>query len=206
MIKIEFKDGKEPLEIEAQTVFEAVQYAVKNRLDLRWAYLTGANLSRADLSGADLRGADLRGADLHGANLTYADFTDSNLRMADLRGADLRGADLSSADLTGANLQEANLRGADLTKVHLCLSDFTDANFDFACWPLFCGSLNVKIDKRIFCQLLYHTLRAGKSVDDPEVKRIFEIPEVVNLANQFHRVDECGEIELKGSGNATIHN
>lgn len=141
MINIEFTNGKEPLEIEADTVAEAVQYAVKNRLDLR-----SADLFRADL------------------------------READLRGADLRWADLRKADV------------------------------DFSCWTLWCGSLDVKIDKRIFCQLLYHALRAGQSVDDPEVKRLFEIPEVVNLANKFHRGDECGKIELKGSANATIRN
>jgi len=166
MIKIEFKDGKDPLEIDA----------VKNRLDLR----------EADLRKADLREADLREADLNGANLRWAD-----LRSADLREADLNGADLFGANLRWANLREADLRGADV---------------DFSCWPLWCGSLDVKIDKRIFCQLLYHALRAGQSVDDPEVKRLFEIPKVVNLANKFHRVDECGKIELRGSANATLHN
>ena len=104
--------------------------------------------------------------------------------------ANLRGADLRWADLRGANLRGADLRGADLS----------GADFDFSCWPLWCGSLNVKIDKRIFCQLLYHALRAGQSVDDPEVKRLFEIPEIVNLANKFHRVEECGKIELKQRG------
>lgn len=171
MINIEFTNGKEPLEIEAKTVTEAIQYAVKNRLDLRWA-----DLSKADLSKTNLRGANLRWADL---------------RRANLREADLFGADLFGADLRGANLREADLRGA---------------NLELSCWPLWCESLNVKIDKRIFCQLLYHALRAGQSVDDPEVKRLFEIPKVVNLANKFHRADECGRIELKGSANATIHN
>ena len=122
MIKIEFVDGRQPIEIDAETVAEAVQYAVKNRLNL------------------------------------------------------------SMADLSGANLSDANL---------------SRANLDFSCWPLWCGSLNVKIDKHIFCQLLYHTLRAGQSVHDPEVKKIFEIPQIVNLANKFHRVDECGKIEVK---------
>ena len=162
MPKIEFLNKKEPLEIDAEAVSEAVQYAVKNRLDLCGVDLRKANLSEANLFGAKLGGANLRGADLR----------EADLRWANLRGADLRGADL----------READLRWADV---------------DFSCWPLFCGSLNVKIDKRIFCQLLYHTLRAGKSVDDPEVKKLFEIPEVVNLANQFHRVDECGKIEVK---------
>ena len=152
MIKIKFVDGRQPLEIDSETISAAVQNAVKSEADLRWADLRGADLRWADLSGADLRGADLR--------------------WADLRWADLSGADLSGADL----------RGADV---------------DFSCWQLRCGSLNVKIDKRIFCQLLYHALRAGQSVDDQEVKKLFEIPEMVNLANQFHRVDECGKIEAQ---------
>lgn len=156
MIKIEFVDGRQPLEIDAENVSDAVQYAVKNRLNLSLA-----NLGEADLSGANLSWADLHRANLHGANL----------HGADLRGANLHGADLHRADV------------------------------DFSCWPLWCGSLNVKIDKPIFCQLIYHTLRAGQSVDDPEVKRLFEIPEIVDLANQFHRVDECGKIELKGENN-----
>lgn len=136
----------------------------------------------------------------NGVKLSGAYLIGSSLRMANLRGATMLGADLSSADLTGANLQGANIREANLTKAHLYLANLTDANFDFACWPLFCGSLNVKIDKRIFCQLIYHALRAGQSVEDPEVKKLFEIPEIVNLANQFHRVEECGKIELKQRG------
>lgn len=166
MIKIEFLDGRQPLEIDAETISAAVQYAVENRLSLSWV-----NLHEADLSLADLRGADLSWA---------------YLRWADLRGADLREADLREADLSFADLRGADLRGADV---------------DFSCWPLWCGSLNVKIDKPIFCQLIYHTLLAGQSVDDQEVKKLFEIPEVVNLANKFHRVDECGKIELKVENN-----
>ncbi len=38
-------------------------------IDLRWAYLSGADLSGADLRWAYLRGADLSGADLRGAYL-----------------------------------------------------------------------------------------------------------------------------------------
>lgn len=186
MIKIEFLDGRQPLEIDAENVSDAVQYAVKNRL----------NLSLANLGGADLSGANLRGANLLGANLRVA-----NLRWADLRGANLRWEDLRGANLHGANLHGADLRRADLLGANLRRADLHRADVDFSCWPLWCGSLNVKIDKPIFCQLIYHTLRAGQSVDDPEVKRLFEIPEIVDLANQFHRVDECGKIELKGENN-----
>lgn len=45
------------------------------------------------------------------------------------------------ADLTGANLTDANL---------------TCANLDFASLPLWCGSLNVKVDIRIGAQIAYH--------------------------------------------------
>lgn len=74
-----------------------------------------------------------------------------------------------------ANLWEANLRGA---------------NLDFSCWPLWCGSLDVTVDKRIAAQLAYHFCRAR--CDDPEVQAAQKA--LAPLANQFHRVEECGRI------------
>ena len=123
---------------------------------------------RANLRGADLREADLRGADLREANLWEA-----NLWRADLREANLRGADLREADLW-----EANLWGADL---------------DYSCWPLWCGSLDVRVCKRIAAQLAYHFCRLD--CDDPEV--IAAQNAIIPLANQFHRVNECGKLEPK---------
>jgi uncharacterized protein YjbI with pentapeptide repeats len=96
-----------------------VRVAVKERVDLRGAYLSGANLRDAYLSGADLRGADLSDADLSDANLSEADLRGAYLSGADLRGADLRGADLSGADLRGADLRGADLSGAYLSGANL---------------------------------------------------------------------------------------
>jgi uncharacterized protein YjbI with pentapeptide repeats len=81
-----------------------------NRLNLREANLTGANLSRTTfrrpyLHGASFRSAKLVGADLSGSNLTDICFD----------GADLRCANLRKADLTGASLVDADLRGTDLS-------------------------------------------------------------------------------------------
>ena len=102
----------------------------------------------------------------------------ADLRGANLRGADLRRADLSEADLSDADLRGANLRGADL---------------DFSCWPLWCGSLAVKVCKRIAVQLAYHFCRLD--CDDPEY--IAARNAILDFANQFHRVGECGKLEKR---------
>ena len=124
------------------------------------------NFKICNLSGLDLRGADLCGADLRGADLRHADLRRANLRHADLCDADLCGADLRGADLCGADI-------------------------DYACWPLWCGGLHVKIDKRIACQLAYHF--CNQDCDDPEY--IEACNAILDFANQFHRATECGFLE-----------
>ena len=69
----------------------------------------------------------------------------------DLSGADLSRANLSRANLSGADLSRANLSGADLRG-----ADLSRANLDYSCYPLWCGSLHLKADKRLACQLAYH--------------------------------------------------
>ena len=96
--------------------------------------------------------------------------------------ADLRGADLQNVDLQNVDLRYADLQGADL---------------DYSCWPLWCGSLGVHIDDRLAKQLLYHLLRNAaysKNISE-EVKNALLEPDIVALANEFHRADECGKIE-----------
>lgn len=140
--------------------------AVLNNEELRAKILRVVNLQKAYLCGADLRDADLRDAD----------FREANLIEADLRGADLRGANLS-----GANLKDA---------------DLCDADIDFSVWPLCCGGLCVHIDDRIAIQLLYHLVRNvlySKNTSE-ELKNLLSQKEIVTVANQFHRVDECGRI------------
>ena len=132
--------------------------------------------------------ANLRGADLQVANLLGA-----NLRGAYLRGADFRGADLQGANLRGAELRDVNLWGADLQGAKLWGADLRGANIDYSCWPLWCGSLNVKVDRRIFCQLAYHLCRV--IVDDDECKEAQL--RLGRLANEFHRADECGRVPEK---------
>lgn len=141
---------------------EVIQKLEAGDKNFKICNLSGLNLCDANLCDANLRGADLR----------HADLRDANLRDANLCGANLRGA-----DLCGANLRDADLRGADI---------------DYACWPLWCGGLHVKIDKRIACQLAYHF--CAQDCDDPEY--IAARNAILSFANQFHRTEECGLLEL----------
>ena len=107
--------------------------------------------------------------------------------------ADLQGADLREADLRGANLGDANLWRANLWEADLREADLREADLDYSCWPLWCGSLDVRVCKRIAAQLAYHFCRLD--CDDPEV--IAAQNAIIPLANQFHRADECGKLEPK---------
>ena len=119
---------------------------------------------------------DLRGADLSDADLSDADLRGAGLRSAGLRGADLSNANLRGADLRGANLNDADLRGA---------------NLDYSCYPLWCGSLHLKANKRLACQLAYHL--CSMQCDDADYVKMRN--SILGFANQFHRVDECGELK-----------
>ena len=114
---------------------------------------------------------DLRGADLSRTNLSHTD-----LKGAVLNGAILKGAVLRGAILNGAALRGADLRGADL---------------DYSCYPLWCGSLHLKADKRLACQLAYHL--CSLQCDDADYIKMRN--SILDFANQFHRVEECGKLE-----------
>ena len=122
--------------------------------------------------------ADLRGANIGDADLRYTDLRRANLRGANLRYVDLRGANLGYTDLRGVKLKSANLRGADI---------------DYSSWSLWCGSLDVKVDKRIAAQLAYHFCRLD--CDDPAYIKARNA--ILDFANQFHRVGGCGRLKIK---------
>ena len=178
-----------------------------NRANLRGASLRGASLSDADLRGANLCDADLSGADLSDANLSDADLSGANLSDANLRGADLSDADLRDASLRGANLNYANLRGAslrganlrdaNLCDANLSDADLCDANLDYSCLPLWCGSLSANFDDRQIIQFVYHIVKSGLNSTNTSDEIKSELAKLIDLANKFHRVDECGKITIK---------
>ena len=64
--------------------------------------------------------------------------------------------------------QRANLRGADL---------------DFSCWPLWCGSQNVKIDENQAKQLLAHAFNTAREFWPGVLTE-----DQINWLNGFHRI------------------
>lgn len=92
------------------------------------------------------------------------------------------------ADLSYANLRYANLRNADLRD-----ADLRNADIDYSCWPVWCGGLHVKTDRRIMAQLAYHF--CCQECDDPDYIKARN--SILDFANTFHRADECGVLEPK---------
>jgi len=81
----------------------------------------------------------------------------------------------------------------DKKLLNLTYANLTGANLDFSSWPLWCGSLDVKVDAKIARQLAYHFCRL--ECDDPDF--IAARNAIIGFANGFHRVDECGVLEEK---------
>ena len=75
----------------------------------------------------------------------------------------------------------ADLRGADLR----------GANLDFSCLPLWCGSKQMKVDRKIALQILAHF--CALDCDDMDVKAIQLDKAMNNLVLQSHRAHELLE-------------
>lgn len=179
---------------------------LKKILDEHEKWLNGEGGCRADLRHADLRNMNLRGVNLSGAylegvDLSWADIRDSdlrntNLKYTDLTGANLADTNLTDSDLSYADLTRADLRGANLTGVNLKRTNLKGVDLDFSCMPLWCGDLKANYDEKQIIQQLYHVLSHVKYSDHSteSLKEILLTDDIIALANEFHRVGECGEI------------
>ncbi len=115
-----------------------------------------------------------------------------------------RRADLSEANLRRANLSGADLRRADLRRADLSEADLSEANLDFSVLPLWCGSLNVKVDDRIVRQLLYHVIRIAQvSSLSQELKDALLSKALIKQANLFHRATDGGVEKIEETLNAS---
>ena len=122
----------------------------------------------------------------------------ANLRGADLSDANLRGANLNDANLSSADLSGANLYGADLRCANLNDADLHGANLDYSCLPLWCGSLSANFDDRLIIQFVYHIVKSGLNSTNTSDEIKSELAKLIDLANRFHNVNECGKIKNQG--------
>lgn len=95
--------------------------------------------------------------------------------------------------------ERANLCGESLSG-----ADLSEADLDFSCWPLWCGSLHAKIDRRIAAQLAYHLVSAMKH------SGISNRVDLVDLANECHmskylRIEKDEEATMTDVGQRALH-
>ena len=119
------------------------------------------------------------------ANLKWAYLKWANLKRANLKWAYLKWANLKWAYLKWANLKWANLEG-----VYLEGANLKWACVDFSCWPLWCGSKGVKVDKNIAAQLAAHF--CVLDCDDPEYIKARDA--IMEFAKTSHRASDLGLI------------
>ena len=125
-------------------------------------------------------------------------------KRANMQDANMQCADMQYANMQCANMQRTDMRHADMRSAKMQRTDMRGANIDYSAWPLCCGSLKAYVDDRIAIQLLYHTLSVVQYSPyvSEDVKRTLLTRDVVDVANRFHRVDECWKLktweEIKG--------
>ena len=121
----------------------------------------------------------------------WLDDADGGIR-ADLKGANLRGANLWGADLRHADLSDADLRGADLSDADLRGADLRGADLDYSCFPLWCGSKGMIVDRRIAAQIAAHF--CALECDDADYIAAREA--ILEFAQTSHRAKVLG-LEIK---------
>lgn len=168
-------------------VLDSVSFAGVNLTDAIFKNVTASNV---DFQHANLSGTDFSYASFMGIHFAY-----TKLKNANFEGANLHRANFKDANLFGANFTFANLMSVNFKSATLSHADFKGADIDFSCLPLWCGSLNVHFDDRQLKQIAYHLVRAGLQSKNASKETKSELNKLVDFANGFHRVGECGLIE-----------
>ena len=113
------RSGEILSEGEYRSLKEAVEDAVRRKIQLHGVDLSGADLAGVNLKGVNLAEVNLRGANLRGANLRETNLYHAELDSADLSGAKLEHSAMESAKFSNANLEGANLEGSHLKAVRM---------------------------------------------------------------------------------------
>ena len=102
-------DGEVLFESKANSIKEALEEAVRNRVPLRGAQLNGTTISRACLDEAQLEEATFQRSLLYKVSFCKAHLSEANFFLADLGEASLKDAFLNGAYFRDACLDGANL-------------------------------------------------------------------------------------------------
>lgn len=130
----------------------------------------------------------LTGRDLSGTSLQKLCLQEVNFKNSILKNVDFQDSDMQRTVLSEVDAQNSNFCGVDFFGTDFQRADFRGVNMDHSCWPLWCGSFDVKVDKRIAAQLAYHFCRLD--CNDPEYIRARNM--LIDFANQFHMAKDCG--------------
>lgn len=120
---------------EGVTIWNDLDYHIRDRYELRGVDLSGANLDEGTFWGRDLRGANFAGASLRkteiwNCQLQSANFTGATLHQCEMGSSVLAGALFAGADLTECDLKQAKLQGVDFSQANLTGTQLDEAQFD----------------------------------------------------------------------------
>lgn len=73
-------------------------------------------------------------------------------------------------------------------------ADLSGADLDYSCLPLWYGSLKTNFDDRQLIQIAFHLVSAGLYSKNASEETKAELSKLIDFANRFHMVDECGRI------------
>lgn len=141
------------------------------------------DLSEAYFDNVCWDGMRLLGMDFHCAIFVKCSFIDADLERCDFSRACCLNSDFTNARLVGVNFHGCELANAN----------FISADIDYASLPMSCNSLHLTVDQRIAVQMAYHF--CALNCDDPAF--ITARNAILDFANTFHRVEECGKLIVK---------
>jgi len=121
-------------ECEAASLKEAIEKAVRDRVDLSRAYCAGADLRDASLPHARFAGADFTGAVFHRAYMIECCFREATLDRAMLDYAYAPWCNFIRARTNATRFARADLTRADFTNADLTHANFIRANLENACF------------------------------------------------------------------------
>lgn len=147
--KLEPEKGQKPIQI-LNLLTRKIMFATTKRKSFKEA-LEEAVRRKLDLKGADLSNQDLSGVNLHGARLSKSFFSKCNLKNANLYACFLDGAIFDECNMENCMLQDVQADQTDFSKSNLSSSKmmngfFLRANFQY-CNLSKCDFTNAKLNQ-----------------------------------------------------------